>query len=123
MALVVTLAQAGAATPAKAALELTVTNDGDAPARFCVYHTPFEGMRNAFLDVTDAAGKPVQYIGMMAKRSPPTAKDWRTVAPGARLRATFDLRQGYLLVPGRYTVRFAGADGLPASAAISVEVK
>jgi hypothetical protein len=125
LALVVTLVSDGAATPKHVPLRLVVTNTGRKPERFCDYHTPFEGVRNAFMEVVGQDGKRVDYAGMMAKRAAPTAEDYRTVAPGKTDEATFDLTQGYALSPGRYTVKFTGGSisGLPDSSVITVDVR
>jgi hypothetical protein len=107
-------------------LSLTVTNLGSENACFCDYHTPFEGIRNDFLTVIGPDGKQMHYLGMMAKRLPPTEKNFSEVGPGKSVRVGFDAWKGYSFSePGIYRVQFLGNEtinGLPDSGFIEIEV-
>lgn len=109
--------------PAGAPIKLTLTVEG--PGKFCVYHTPFEGVRNAFLTVHRDDGAEVPYAGMMAKRAPPGPEHFVTLARGEKRAAEFDVREGYQLTRGAYRVRFEGGSisGLPASAELRITVE
>lgn len=105
-------------------IELSVTNRGDSSARFCDYHTPFEGFRNSFLRVLDSEGVKVRYNGMMAKRAAPTKEDYITLASDETKTIRFDVRDGYTLVAGEYQVQFEASQvsGLPASNPITITI-
>ncbi len=99
------------------AVRMEVSNPGATPLEFCVYHTAFEGLRNDIFDVETAAGEPVDFVGIMAKRAPPGREHYATVAPRKFRVAEVDLAEGYALTPGTYRVRYRGTDisGLPDS--------
>jgi len=107
-----------------ARLTMTISNPTKTTQKFCAYHTPFEGIRSEFLEVLDHKGVAVQYRGELARRSPPTEKDWKSVAPGASIRASFELKAIYTLAAATYTVRFRGSavNGLKDTPAISITV-
>jgi hypothetical protein len=97
------------------AMRFTLTVEG--PGKFCDYHTPFEGVRNAFMEIHRADGSEVPYAGMMAKRAAPGPENFITLKAGEKRSAEFDLAGGYKLEPGEYRLRFAGGSisGLPPS--------
>jgi len=106
-------------------LQMQVHNPTTTAARFCTYHTLFEGLRNNILDVKDAAGVTVDYRGVMAKRAPPGREDFRTIAAGATLVSDpVDVGEAYALPAGKGTIAFSGnsISGLSASAPIAVDV-
>ncbi|HEY1097430.1 MAG TPA: hypothetical protein VGF99_00825 [Myxococcota bacterium] len=101
-----------------------VTNTTSTAQRFCTYHTLFEGLRNDILAVS-VEGRAVDYRGIMAKRAPPTAKDFIVVAPGeTKTSDPVDVSAGYPLPAGEVTVTFTGngISGLPAGTPTIVQV-
>lgn len=105
-------------------LSLSVHNPTGSSLAFCVYHTPFEGMRSNFLAVIDASGKPINYRGMMAKRIAPTAEHFIHLDAGEARQVSFEISGDYVLKPGSYQVRFLGSihNGLRDSNSITVTV-
>ncbi|MES2074318.1 MAG: hypothetical protein V4462_01760 [Pseudomonadota bacterium] len=62
-------------------------------------------------DIVDSAsGKSVDYIGMMIKRGPLTAKDYLTLAPHSSLSHSIDISHSYAFAAGphRYRLSHAG---------------
>lgn len=108
-------------------LTCKVDNEGDGPAKFCRYMTPFEGFNGDILDITDGNGAKAKYLGPMKKRSKPTAKDDIHLAAGESLKAEFDLASVYdISKAGAFTVMFKGnsnLNGLPNSNSITLTVK
>lgn len=91
-------------------LELEVYNPTGEPIRFLPWHTPLEGYRNHFMHVLNRAGQETAYRGEMADRRPPQKSDYRTIAPGERVTARFDLFEAYpVQEPGAYSIQFFGA--------------
>ena len=105
-------------------LTFTVSNLSNRPQVFCDYHTPFEGIRNEIFAVQNGAGEVIRYGGMMAKRAAPGPKNFIRLAPGASKSTKVDLRQGYQLPAGTYSVHFKGSgiSGLGDSKALSFSV-
>jgi len=105
-----------------AALTLRVDNIGDESARFCRYQTPFEGILSPFLKVEDANGDEAVYRGIMVKRAPPDAHDYRTLRAGSSKVVTFEWVDSWAVDSGTYTVQFHGGrvSGLPDSGPITV---
>ncbi len=123
----VTLLPADALTAGKPIeLRMRVKNSTSTPQKFCSYHTLFEGLRNDLFEVKRADGSELEYRGMMAKRAPPDADDFITLAPGeARTSEAVDVSEGYAFTPGTFSVVFTGGSisGLPASKPITVSVQ
>lgn len=89
-------------------LTLRLTNPGARPLFVLKWHTPLEGLKNNFLEVT-RAGTPVEYQGPMFKRGEPQAGDYVTVAPGATVQAKIDAALAYdFSKPGAYRIAFPG---------------
>ena len=106
-------------------IRMRVHNQGDAPATFCRYHTPYEGIRNDIF-IVERGKTEIPYQGKMAKRAPPGPQDHTTVKPGRSTAwAEVDLTEGYTLKKGEYTVRFRGSGipGLPDSAPIALSLE
>lgn len=125
-ALEVTLLPADALTADHLELRMRVKNPTSKPQKFCTYHTLFEGLRNDLFEVKRADGSALEYRGMMAKRAPPDADDFITLAPGeARVSDAVDVSEGYAFTPGTFSVVFTGGSisGLPASKPLSLTVK
>ena len=123
----VTLLPADALTAGKPIeLRMRVKNSTGKPQKFCTYHTLFEGLRNDLFEVKRADGTELDYRGMMAKRAPPDADDFITLASGEeRTSDAVDVSEGYAFTAGTFSVVFTGGSisGLPASKAISITVK
>lgn len=110
--------------PEDGAFIFAVENTSDAAQTFCIFQTPFEDFRADILEVRDAGGAEMAYIGIKIKRGPPKDRHFLTVEPGAVLSATFRLDAGYRLDGvAPFAVRFKGApdvNGLPDSNEVSV---
>ena len=123
----VTLLPAGSFTAGSPVeLRMRVKNSTGKPQKFCTYHTLFEGLRNDLFEVKRVDGSALEYRGMMAKRAPPDADDFITLAPGeARVSDAVDVSEGYAFTPGTFSVVFTGGSisGLPASKPLSLTVK
>ncbi len=91
-------------------VELTfrLTNTTAQPLFVLKWHTPLEGLKNNFLEVT-RAGTPIDYQGPMFKRGDPQAGDYATVAPGASVEGKIDAALAYdFSKPGTYRIGFPG---------------
>ena len=90
-------------------LSTSVKNNSPHQAKFCRYHTPFEGMLNHIFDI-QKEGESLPYRGIMLKRTPPSEKDWLKVAPGKEIACRVNLSETYTLeLPGTYRVKFSGS--------------
>ena len=78
----------GAAEPVT--LTVTITNPGADAIRVLRWFTPADGVTEPLFTVT-RDGVPVAYLGMLAKRTAPTAQDYLTLAAGGSLTYTVDL--------------------------------
>ena len=97
-------------------LRLSLTNTTDIGLLFLVYQTPLAGFEND-LFVVDRDGEPIDYIGRMVLRAPPTKADWIRLEPGETLSMVFDLATAYdITQPGVYRVRFRGVPSVPDTA-------
>lgn len=88
--------------------KLTISNDSErtiyVPRVFTLEGEP-EG--NLF-EVRDSSnGDPLDFIGMMVKRPPPTKKDFVAVKPHAKLSNTLDISNSYRFVPGRHAYQIS----------------
>ena len=91
-------------------VELTfrLTNPTAQPLFVLKWHTPLEGLKNNFLEVT-RAGTRVEYQGPMFKRGEPRADDYVTLAAGATVQAKMDAALAYeFSKPGVYRISFPG---------------
>lgn len=85
-----------------------LTNPTARPLFVLKWHTPLEGLKNNFLEVTHA-GTPVEYQGPMFKRGDPQAADYATLAPGATVQAKINASLAYdFSKPGAYRIAFPG---------------
>ena len=106
-------------------IKTTVTNTSDKAARFCDYHTPFEGIANEIF-LVQKDGKKIPYQGILKKRIPPTKEDYIKLQAGKNTSCVVILNNDYdLSEPGEYTVQFKGSliSGLPDSNELSFVVK
>ncbi|WP_245767184.1 protease [Stigmatella erecta] len=72
------------------------------------WHTPLEGLRNNFLEVS-RDGTEVPYQGPMVKRADPSAEAYAPLAPGASQEAQVDVAMAYDFTrPGTYRIAFRG---------------
>ncbi|WP_232293781.1 protease [Stigmatella aurantiaca] len=72
------------------------------------WHTPLEGLRNNFLDVT-RDGVEIPYQGPMMKRGDPSAEAYVAIAPGASQEAQIEVSLAYdFTQPGKYRIAFRG---------------
>lgn len=87
-------------------IEVTLRNNSPQSVQFLTWNTPFEGSFNA--DMFRIDGVRATYLGKLVKRAAPAADEIHTLAPGAALRATIDLAQGYAFEQdGTASVRLA----------------
>lgn len=89
-------------------LSFTIENLLDQPERYLDWHTPFEGFRNRFLEVTNVKTNAlVDYEGIMASRGPPSEADYLKLKAGAKLSTEFELNEAYSInSPGTYRIEF-----------------
>ncbi|WP_225410871.1 protease [Stigmatella hybrida] len=72
------------------------------------WHTPLEGLRNNFLEVS-RDGTEVPYQGPMVKRADPSAEAYAPLAPGGSQEAQVDVSLAYdFTQPGTYRIAFRG---------------
>jgi peptidyl-Lys metalloendopeptidase len=90
---------------------VTMTNTAAATQYVLAWQTPFGAAVEAPLFEVLRDGVPVPYLGIQAKRRPPTASDYVALAPGASRSASVALSALYdMRAPGTYSVRWrAGA--------------
>jgi|GEM_PF-4147418 hypothetical protein len=90
-------------------LTFSVKNNHKKAVSFCEYMTPFEGFNGPILKVLDQEGKPVQYVGVMRKRSEPGPDNYIHLESGESESVQFDLLVAYpIKAVGNYTVQFIG---------------
>jgi hypothetical protein len=83
-----------------------LTNSSAQPVYVLGWNTPFEGLRNSFLQVT-RDGTDIPYQGPMLKRGEPTAEDYVSIAPGASADAQVEASLAYdFSQPGHYRIAF-----------------
>jgi hypothetical protein len=96
-------------------MHFTVTNRLPKKNVFLIWHTPFEGFGNEFLDIIHVeSGEAVQYEGILASRAAPSRKNGSYIEldPEASRCATIDLREAYTFTrPGSYRVTFRQLGG------------
>jgi hypothetical protein len=96
-------------------MHFTVTNRLPKTNIFLIWHTPFEGFQNEFLDIVHLeSGTELQYEGMLASRVPPSRESgsYLELEAEASRSATIDLRDAYTFTrPGTYRVTFRQLGG------------
>jgi peptidyl-Lys metalloendopeptidase len=91
---------------------VTIRNTSRAWQYLPKWQTPFAGVQAPLFDVT-RDGLPVTYLGIQAKRPPPSPADVVALAPGAARSSRVELSALYRMdITGAYTVRYR-ADRLP----------
>jgi peptidyl-Lys metalloendopeptidase len=97
-------------------VKVTFTNTSGSPQYVLKSHTPFEEIEAPLFEIT-RDGKPVRYMGAIAKRGAPTAADYFLLKPGASYSARVELSALYDMgTTGDYAIRYragkdAGKDG------------
>lgn len=90
-------------------LSFTVTNLMACPTRFLMWHTPFEGFRNDFLQIARQGGGEVGYSGALVSRAPPDDDSYLALAPGASRTSEIEITQAYPIAEkGAYTLSYRG---------------
>ena len=90
-------------------ISIVVKNVSDSSAKFCKYHTPFEGINNEIFEVV-RNGKKSPYQGKLKKRRAPTEEDYIKLRPGQSTTCKVSLNQKYNIEnKGNYTIRFLGS--------------
>jgi hypothetical protein len=96
-------------------MHFTVTNRLPKTNVFLIWHTPFEGFRNEFLEILHLeSGEEIQYEGMLASRAPPSREGGSYIELEADVSrsAAIDLRDAYTFTrPGTYRVTFKELGG------------
>lgn len=91
-------------------MHFTVTNLLPKTNVFLIWHTPFEGFRNEFLDIVHLeSGEVVPYEGILASRAAPSRTNGSYIELHAQASrsASIDLREAYMFSrPGTYRVTF-----------------
>jgi peptidyl-Lys metalloendopeptidase len=90
----------------KVQFTLKYKNNGPDTAYIYRWAVPNGELQHPLFTVTQN-GKKVQYLGLLAKRAPPSAADAISLASGKEISATIDLSQAYdISKSGKYTVQF-----------------
>ncbi len=78
-------------------LSAELKNDSDQEIIFLPWGSPFEGAVTAdFLNVKEVgSSEDVAYAGIMVKRMPPSAEDFKTVKSGGSIKQTVDISKSY----------------------------
>jgi peptidyl-Lys metalloendopeptidase len=101
-------------------VKVTFTNTSNTPQYVLKSHTPFEEIEAPLFEIT-RDGKPVRYLGAIAKRGAPTAADYFLLKPGASYSARVELSALYDMgTTGDYAIRYhtgKAADELKSTAA------
>ncbi|HYD82068.1 MAG TPA: hypothetical protein VEC06_19870 [Paucimonas sp.] len=61
-----------------------------------------EELTNAFFEITTIDGEKIPYIGIMAKRAPPSAEDYRKIGPRSKHVNTIDITPSFDFKPGSH---------------------
>lgn len=96
----------------KIVLRFQVENVMGTPQKFLMWHTPFEGFSNDFLDIEPVGGgDKVGYTGMLASRAPPGPDDYLKLKPGEKAKSEIELTQAYpVKEKGEYVLRYKPID-------------
>lgn len=106
-------------------LTLQAENIGEEPYTFLPWGTPIENRFTGDCLSVTYQGKPVNYVGIMVKRMPPTEADYITLQKGETVSGSVNLLEGYKAdQPGRYHIQFKERyNGIPASNSIEIEIE
>jgi peptidyl-Lys metalloendopeptidase len=101
-------------------VKVTFTNTSGSPQYVLKSRTPFDEIEAPLFEIT-RDGKPVRYLGIIAKRGAPTAEDYFLLKPGASYSARVELSALYDMgTTGDYAIRYhsgKAADELKSDAA------
>jgi peptidyl-Lys metalloendopeptidase len=101
-------------------VKVTFTNTSGSPQYVLKAHTPFDEIEAPLFEIT-RDGKPVRYLGAIAKRGTPSAADYFLLKPGASYSARVELSALYDMgTTGDYAIRYhtgKSADELKSGAA------
>jgi peptidyl-Lys metalloendopeptidase len=87
-------------------VKVTFTNTSGSPQYVLKSHTPFEEIEAPLFEIT-RDGKPVRYMGAIAKRGAPSAADYFLLKPGASYSARVELSSLYDMgTTGDYAIRY-----------------
>jgi peptidyl-Lys metalloendopeptidase len=87
-------------------VKVTFTNTSGSPQYVLKSHTPFEEVEAPLFEIT-RDGKPVRYLGAIAKRPAPTASDYFLLKPGASYSVRVELSSLYdMATTGDYAIRY-----------------
>lgn len=85
---------------------VTIRNTSNTTRYLLKWQTPFAGVHAPLFDVT-RDGLPVSYLGIQARRPPPTAADFVALAPGTTRSSRVELSTLYRMdITGAYSVRY-----------------
>jgi len=99
-------ARQGSTTGDDVAVVVTIRNTGTATRYVPAWQTPFAGVQAPLFDVT-RDGLPAAYLGILAKRAPPTRADFIALLPGSARSARVALSALYRMdITGAYSVRY-----------------
>ena len=92
-------------------VKVTFTNTSGSPQYVLKSRTPFEEIEAPLFEIT-RDGKPVRYLGAIAKRGAPTAADYFLLKPGASYTARVELSALYdMATTGDYAIRYHTSSG------------
>jgi peptidyl-Lys metalloendopeptidase len=87
-------------------VKVTFTNTSGSPQYVLKAHTPFDEIEAPLFEIT-RDGKPVRYLGAIAKRGTPAASDYFLLKPGASYSAKVELSALYDMgTTGDYAIRY-----------------
>jgi peptidyl-Lys metalloendopeptidase len=92
-------------------VKVTFTNTSGSPQYVLKSRTPFDEIEAPLFEIT-RDGKPVRYLGIIAKRGAPTAADYFLLKPGASYSARVELSALYDMgTTGDYAIRYRIGNG------------
>jgi hypothetical protein len=77
--------------------EFQIHNNSLSVVSFLPWGTPWEGAFSRDMFNIESAGRKIEYIGPMIKRSAPSARDYIEIKPGASQLVKLDISNGYNL--------------------------
>lgn len=87
-------------------MTFTIKNVSDKKLSLLTWNTPFDGFYSDMFTVMQN-GVPVDYIGMLAYRLPPTEADFMELQPNEELSVDFNLENQYAIYStGEYTIKY-----------------
>ena len=100
------------------------TNTANEDQYVCEYFTPLEGIGNRFLTITYQDGTDLPYMGILARRLPPTKENFKLIKAGETVSASIDLTEAYSFdKDGVYTIVYDRPLAYLSASAMSKVVK